>query len=141
MWGFKIVEGKDHQKKADRTWAFPSKYEIMGYSKTINLLLDMTKPIHRTGKVVMGNRGFCVAMGVMALQKFGIHGHPNQEAGVLPKYDPSNYIDGYTMATKPLGHTEMFVQVMEGQGFLVHCTKDHDYTTKIMSTHGVLDEI
>ncbi len=68
MWGFKIVEGKDHQKKADRTWAFPSKYEIMGYSKTINLLLDMTKPIHCTGKVVMGTRGFCVAMGVMALK-------------------------------------------------------------------------
>ena len=43
MWGFKIVDGKDHQKKADRTWAFPSKYKIMGYSKTINLLLDMTK--------------------------------------------------------------------------------------------------
>jgi hypothetical protein len=30
---------------------------------------------------------------------------------------------------------------MEGQPFLVHCTKDHDYITKIMSTHGVLDEI
>jgi hypothetical protein len=50
---------------------------------------------------------------VIILPKFGIHGHPNQEAGVLPKYDPSNYIDGNTMATKPLGHTEMFFEVME----------------------------
>jgi hypothetical protein len=45
------------------------------------------------------------------------------------------------MVTKPLGHTETFVQEMEGQQFLVHCTKDRDYVTKIMSPHGVLDEI
>jgi hypothetical protein len=45
------------------------------------------------------------------------------------------------MVTKPLGHTEMFVQEMEGQQFLVHCTKDSDYVTKIMLTHGFLDEI
>ena len=45
------------------------------------------------------------------------------------------------MVTKPLGHTETFVQEMEGQQFLVHCTKDSDYVTKIMSPHGVLDEI
>ena len=113
----------------------------MWYSKTIDLLLDMTEPIDRTGKVVTGNSGFCVVMGVMALQKFGVHGQlliKNRK--FWPKHVPGNYIDGY-MATKPLGHTETFVQEMEAQRFLVHCTKDCDYITKIMSAHGVLDKI
>ena len=33
------------------------------------------------------------------------------------------------------------MQEMEGKRFFVHCTKDCDYVTKIMSMHGVLDEI
>ena len=74
MWRIKIVKGKDRPKKAGETWAFPSKYETKGYSKTVDLLLDMTEPIHCTGKVVTGDCGFCVAMGVMTLQKFGVHG-------------------------------------------------------------------
>jgi hypothetical protein len=130
MWRIKIVEGKDRPKKANGNWApLLSKYERVGHLKTINLLLDMMEPIHRTRKVYTGDSGFCVAMGVMALQKFGVHG---QFLIKKRKYwlerVPGNYIDGY-MATKPLGHTEMFVQVMEGQ------------LTKIMSMHGVLDKI
>ena len=53
---------------------------------------------------------------------------------------PGDYIDAH-MNAKPLGHTESFVQEMEGKRFFIHCTKDADYVTKIMSTHGVLDEI
>jgi hypothetical protein len=44
MWRMKIVEGKDHPKKADGTWAFPSKFKRMGYSKTIDLLLERLSP-------------------------------------------------------------------------------------------------
>jgi hypothetical protein len=45
------------------------------------------------------------------------------------------------MSDKPLGVTESFVQVLNGIGFYVHCTQDCDYVTKIISSHGVLDEI
>ena len=51
MWRVKIVKGKDRPKKADGTWAFPSKWEQRGYTKTVNLLLEMTEPIHGMGKV------------------------------------------------------------------------------------------
>ena len=141
MWRIKIIRGKDCLKEASGTWAFPSKYKTKGYSKTINLLLNMTEPIHRTSKLVTGNSGFCIAMGVMALQKFGVHGQFQiKKRKYWPKHVPGNYIYGY-MATKPLGRMETFIQEMEGQQFLVHCTKDRDYGMKIMSTHGVLDEI
>ena len=141
MWRIKIVEGKDRPKKADGTWAFPSKFEKKGYTKTVDLLLDMTEPIHGTGKIVTGDSSFCVAVGVTALQKHGVHGQfLIKKRKYWPRHVLGDYIDGY-MGTKPLGHTERFVQVVEGQQFLVHCTKDRDYITKIMSTHGVLDEI
>ena len=58
----------------------------MRYSKTIDLLLEMTKPIHRTGKAITGDSGFCTAMGVTALQMFvvqDLRAVPHQKAEVL----------------------------------------------------------
>ena len=139
--GVKIVKGKDRPKKADGTWAFPSKFKWIGYSKMIDLLLEMTEPIHHTGKVVMGNSSFCIAMGVMPLEQFGVHG---QFLVKKWKYWPNHVSGDYIeecMATKPLGHTETFIQVIEGKQFLVHGTKDWDYVTKIMSLHWILDKI
>jgi hypothetical protein len=48
-----------------------------------------------------------------------------------------------TWAGKALGETKTYVQDINGTRFLVHCTKDAEWVTKIMSTHahGVLDEI
>ena len=50
MWRMKLKEGKDRPKKPDGSWAFPS--EFPGYSKTATLMLEMTKPVHHTCKVV-----------------------------------------------------------------------------------------
>ena len=50
MWRVNIQEGKDRPKKLDGSWAFPS--EFLGYSKTATLMIDMTKNVHHTGKVV-----------------------------------------------------------------------------------------
>ncbi len=55
----------------------------------------MTEPIHRTGKLVTGDSGFCIAMGVMALQKFGIHGQFQiKKWKYWPKHVPGDYIYG-----------------------------------------------
>ena len=100
---------KPTTKSLDGTWAFPSKYKRMGYTKTIDLLLDMMEPIHHTGKIVLGNSDFCIVIGVMALPRFGIHGQfLIMKWKYWTKNVPVNYIDGY-MATKPLGHMETFV--------------------------------
>jgi hypothetical protein len=122
MWRLKIVEGKDWPKKADGNWAFPSKWEQMGYTKTVDLLLEMTEPIHGTGKVVTSDSGFCIALGVIALHKKGVWGQfLIKKRKYWPRFVPGDYIDEY-MRLKPLGYTETFVQVIEGISFLVHCT-------------------
>ena len=35
----------------------------------------------------------------------------------------------------------MFIQVINGMRFFIHCTQDDEYVTKVMTTHGILDEI
>ena len=43
--------------------------------------------------------------------------------------------------TKGPSETNTFVQEIDRTRFLVHCTRDSNYVTKIMSTHGLLEEI
>jgi hypothetical protein len=74
MWRVKIVEGKDRPKKADGSWTFPLKWEQMGFTKTVGLLLEMTEPIHHMVKIVMGSRGFLRHGWCDALHKKGVHG-------------------------------------------------------------------
>ena len=42
MWQMKIVKGKDRPKKVNGEFAFPLKWEQQGYTKTVDLLLEMT---------------------------------------------------------------------------------------------------
>ncbi len=56
-----------------------------------------------------------------------------------PKHVPGDFIDAY-MRHKELGETLMYVQEVKGSRFLLHCCKHWDYITKIMSSHGMLDE-
>lgn len=42
------------------------------------------------------------------------------------------------MSTKAIGEACTFKQVLDGRDFFVHCMKDRDYVTKIMSCHGTL---
>ena len=141
MWRVKLVEGKDRPKKPDGNWAYPSKWEQRGYTKTVTLLLEMTEPIHGSGKVVSGDSGFCVTQGVLALDKLGVKAQfLVKKRKYWPKMVPGDYIDDY-MKDKPLGYSESFVQVIDGTPFYIHCTRDSTFITKIMSTHGILDEI
>ena len=70
MWRVKLQEGKDRPKTPDGSWAFPS--EFPGYSKTATLILEMTKPVHHTGKFVSMDSGFCVSVGIIDMHNFGI---------------------------------------------------------------------
>ena len=72
MWRVKLQEGKYHPKKQDGSWAFPS--EFPGYSKTSTLMLEITNHVHHTGKVVSMDSGFCVLVGIIATQNFGVYG-------------------------------------------------------------------
>ena len=101
----------------------------------------MTEPIHHTGKVVTGNSGFCVMAGVMALHTYGVFGKfLIKKRRYWPLNVPGDQIDAY-MLRKGLGKFKSFVQDLEGTPFYVHCCKDDNYVTKIMSMHGTLNNV
>ncbi|KAL7460891.1 hypothetical protein ACHAXS_001327, partial [Conticribra weissflogii] len=102
----------------------------------------MTKPIHGKGKVVTMDSGFCDAAGIIAMHKHGVFGQAliKKHSQYWPKYVPGNEIDNY-FEGKELGETMTNKQEVDGVKFLIHCTRDDQYVTKIMRSHGLLDEI
>ena len=141
MWRVKLQEGKDRPKDTQRNWAFPSEFESR-YFKTASLMLEMTVPIHNTGKVVTMDSGFCVTAGILAMHDHGVYGQSliKKHGRYWPKHVPGDHIDDHFKG-KELGYTETYKQEVGGKQFLVHCTKNVRYVTKIMSTHGLINKV
>ena len=104
-------------------------------------MLEMTNPVHHIGKVVSMESGFCVSVVIIAMHNFGVYGHSLIKKGrYWPKNVPVDAIDSY-FANKELGSAKTFRKVFDGKNLLVHCHKDDIYVTKLMSTHGLINEI
>ncbi len=89
----------------------------------------------------MGDSGFCVTKGVMELHQKGVFFQSLiKKRRYWPAQVPGDQVDAFMM-TKRLGETHTFVQDLKGVHFYVHCARDSNYVTKIMSTHGLLEEI
>jgi Transposase IS4 len=68
MWHAEIVEGKDRPTQLGQ-----KEFNDLG-GPTVGLMVHMTKPIHHTGKVVVMDSGFCVAKGIVEMEKKGVYG-------------------------------------------------------------------
>ena len=86
MWRVKLQEGKDRPKNANGSWLYPSTFEEKGYTKTACLMLEMTEPLHNTGKIVTMDSGFCVKVGIDALDKHGVYGQALVKKKVLASW-------------------------------------------------------
>ena len=53
---------------------------------------------------------------------------------------PGRQIDEY-FNDKPIGFSKTLKQEIDGKQFLIHCTKEDKYVTKLMSTHGLMNEV
>ncbi len=113
--------------------------ECENHTKTSALMLYMTKPIYNTGKIVTMDIGICVVVGILALHHVGVYGQAwiKKQGQYWPKHVPGNEIEKYRR-DKDLGYAETYEQSIDGKNFLVHCQKDTDYVTKIMSMHGLV---
>jgi hypothetical protein len=93
MWRVLLREGKDRPKLAKGHWAFPSKFEME--LKTAQLMLEMTEPIHGSGKIVSMDSCFCVTAGIFALHDKGVYGQAltKKRGRYRPKGVPGDHID------------------------------------------------
>ena len=141
LWRIKIQEGKDRPKLANGRFAFSNEFETRGSTKTESLMLWMTKPIHNTGKRVTMDSGFSVTAGILALHDHGVYGQAlAKKRRWWPKHVPGDQIEKY-FEGKELGDVMTLKQDLGGKQFLVHCTNDDKYVTKLMSTHGLIRRV
>ena len=140
MYRCELREGKDRPAEL-------GKKEFDELGPTVGVMLRMTKNLWNTGKCVTMDSGFCVAKGIIELHRKGVFGQAliKMRGRGWPRGVPGKQIDD-DFKDKEVGATETLVQEMDdGHGgkvkFLIHCQKDVNYVTKIMSTHGVLTEV
>jgi hypothetical protein len=139
MWRAKIQEGKDRPMNGN-TPHYPSKFEL--FSPSAKLMLEISEPIHGSGRVITHDSGFCITAGILALLDVGVFGQAliKKRGQYWPDSVPGDQIEDY-FADLLIGDTYTLQQVIDGKNFLIHCTKDDGYVTKIMSTHGTLRRI
>ena len=110
-----MQEGKDRPKDTQGNWAFPLEFESC-YSKTASLMLEMTVPIHNTGKVVTMDSGFCVTARILAMHDHGVYGQSliKKRGRYWPKHVPGDHIDDH-FKEKELRYTKTYNQNIEGK--------------------------
>ncbi len=65
MWQLNLQEEKDWPNDDNNLPCYLSEFE--NYSKTVALVLEMTKPIQNTSKIDTMDNGFCVTLGILPL--------------------------------------------------------------------------
>jgi Transposase IS4 len=135
MWHAEIVEGKDRSSQMGQ-----KEFNDLG-GPTVGLMVRMTKPIHYTSKVVVMDSGFCVAKGIIEMEKKGIYGQALiKKRRYWPKFIPGDKID-QKFQDKEVGETGVGeVKVDTGEALKVFCFKEPDYVMKIMASFGTLEE-
>uniref|UniRef100_A0A7S4KC53 PiggyBac transposable element-derived protein domain-containing protein n=1 Tax=Odontella aurita TaxID=265563 RepID=A0A7S4KC53_9STRA len=84
---------------------------------------------------------FCVAKGVVELKKKGVYGDTlAKKRRYWPKRVPSGDIAAH-FSSKEVGEMESLRTQVDGKTMWVHCMKEADYVTKIVSNHGTLMEV
>ena len=135
MFRVELVEGKDRPVELG-----PKEFEDRG--KTVGLMVRMSQNLWNTGKVVTMDSGFSVSKGILAMREKGVFGQAliKPRGRGWPVMVPGKYIDEY-FSDKEIGYCETLEQIVNGVKFFIHCQKEENYVTKIMSCHGVLNRV
>ncbi len=95
-----------------------------GFGKTTTTMLEMTKPIHGKGKVMVGDSGFCVREGVIECHKCSVWFQAYvKKRGNWPHGVLEDAIDSY-FDDLPLGHCENLLAEHDNVEFCIHCCWD-----------------
>lgn len=99
LWHMEMVEGKDQPPEILR-----KEFDEMG--KTVGLLLQVTRQIWSTGKVIILDSGFCVLKGIVELMKRGVFASALiKKRRYWPKDVPGEDIKREQLDDKAIGYT------------------------------------
>ena len=129
IYRMECVEGKDRPPELG-----PQEHDDKG--KTVGVMMRLTKSIHNTGKIVEQDSGFCVFEGIVAQHDVGVYGDALiKKRRYWPKHVPGDEIDA-AMADAPVGTVKTLKGKVNGRDAFIHCLKEEEYVTKIMSMFG-----
>ena len=105
----------------------------------MGLMLCMMEPIPQTGNIVTHGSSFCIAKGIVELHKVGVCGQAliKKHGMYSPVHVPGDHINNH-FKDKEIGAVESLKSVVNGEHFYIHCQKEDNYITKIVSTHGTV---
>ena len=130
-----LVEGKDRPRQKPRPL-----YEDRG-GKTVGLLLQMTKNIWNTGRLIILDSGFCVLKGIVELQQHGLYASALiKKRHYWPKFIRGDEIKQHFL-DKAVGSVDAWPGKLDGVPFYVFSMKEPDYVMNMMSTYGTLNEV
>jgi hypothetical protein len=134
MYAIELVEGKDVPAE------LPAKeFEHLG--KTVSLLLRLTKSIWGSSRLVILDSGFCVLEGIVALRQKGVFASALiKKRKYWPKFIPGDEIVAHFQEAE-VGSVGAYKGCLHGVDFHVHCMKEPDYVTQLMSTYGTLERV
>ncbi|KAL7452773.1 hypothetical protein ACHAXS_000283, partial [Conticribra weissflogii] len=100
------------------------------------------KNLWNTEKVVTMDSGFSVSKGILAMREKDVFGQSlmKPRGQGWPVLVPGKYIDEF-FEEKPIGNCKTLEQVVDSDKFFIHCQKEENFVTKIMSCHGVLTRV
>jgi hypothetical protein len=131
MFQVELVEGKDQPRH------FSKPHDQLG--KTVGLLIRLTEPIHRTGKVVILDSGFCVLKGIVELKKRSVYSSALiKKRRYWPKYINGDAIK-LEFGNREVGDSDGLPGELDGVPFHVFAMKEPDYVMMLMSTYGTLE--
>ena len=85
--------------------------------------------------------GFYVSVGIIVMHNHGVYGQALiKKRRYCPKNVPGDLLDHY-FSDKELDSAKTFKQEVYGVMFLMHCHEDNRDVTKLMSTHGLINEV
>lgn len=107
----------------------------------MGVMLRCTKPLWGSGKVVVMDSGFCVAVGLREMFKKGVYGHALiKMKRYWPRDVPGDDIDAL-MSNNSVGEVDGVTFNTNDVVWHVFCLKEPEYVMKIMTTYGTLQEM
>ena len=106
--------------------------------ETVGTLLHLTKPIHRSGKLVVLDSGFCVLQGLVELKKLGVFAHALiKKCWYWPRHVSRDDIIQH-FANEEVGSADALQGQLDGVPVYIYSMKEPDYTMMLMATYGTL---
>jgi len=129
LFRMELQEGKDEPPNRRQK-------QFSEHGKMAGKILRLTKPLHNTNSIVIGDSGFCVVKAVKEAKVLGVHTQfMIKKRRYWPKYIDGDEISNH-FSDKNIGDYDRKRFQLEGTDLYTHCMKEDGYVLSVVSSFG-----